>query len=172
MPGMSGDSFPEPHWGREGVMPIAKPVYAFASTTFGSWFIRRLVPLDRRVMNRTDGRYTLFGPTNLPQLLLTSTGRKSGRPRKTPLSYLRDGDRILVLGSNFGGENHPAWSSNLLAHPDAVVSISGEEVPVTAAQLQGAEREQALQKFFAYPMYAAYRRRTDRDLRVFALTRR
>ncbi|MGV0745662.1 nitroreductase/quinone reductase family protein [Mycolicibacterium sp. XJ870] len=169
---MANDPFPEPRWGREGISPVFKPVYAFASTPFGSWFIRRLVPLDRKVMNRTNGRYTLFGPTSLPQLLLTSTGRKSGQPRKTPLSYLRDGDRILVLGSNFGGKSHPSWSSNLVAYPEAAVSIAGEEIPVTATQLRDSEREQALVKFFEYPMYAAYRRRTDRDLRVFALTRR
>ena len=169
---MANEPFPDAHWGREGVSPLFKPAYAFASTTAGSWFIRRLVPLDHRLMKRTNGRYTLFGPTSLPQLLLTTVGRKSGQPRTNPLSYLRDGDRLLLLGSNFGQTTHPAWSSNLLAHPDATVSLSGQAIAVSTTPLSGDERERALDKFFAYPMYAAYRRRTDRNLRVFALTRR
>jgi deazaflavin-dependent oxidoreductase (nitroreductase family) len=166
------EPFPDPHWGREGVSPLFKPAYAVASTPAGSWFLRRLVPLDRQLMKRTDGRYTLFGPTSLPELLLTTTGCKSGQQRTTPLSYLRDGKRLLVLGSNFGQQQHPAWSANLIAESEAMVSIGGTEVPVTAELLTDAQREQALNKFFDYPMYRSYRRRTDRQLRVFALSRR
>jgi deazaflavin-dependent oxidoreductase (nitroreductase family) len=169
---MTDDQFPTPRWGREGVSSLFKPAYAIASTAAGSWFIRRLVPLDRRVMARTDGRFTLFGPTSLPALLLETTGCKSGQPRSTPLSYLRDSDRLLLLGSNFGQQAHPAWTANLLAHPEATVSIAGECIPVAATLLADAEREHALNRFFEYPMYRAYRRRTSRDLRVFALSPR
>jgi deazaflavin-dependent oxidoreductase (nitroreductase family) len=88
------------------------------------------------------------------------------------LSYLRDGDRLLVLGSNFGQQHHPAWSANLLADPEAVVAISGTEIPLTATLLTGPERDGALQGFLTYPMYTSYRTRTDRELRVFALARR
>jgi deazaflavin-dependent oxidoreductase (nitroreductase family) len=77
-----------------------------------------------------------------------------------------------VLGSNFGQAAHPAWTSNLLADPDATVSISGQAVAVSAALLCGDDRDRALDKFFEYPMYRAYRGRTDRELRLFALTRR
>jgi deazaflavin-dependent oxidoreductase (nitroreductase family) len=107
----------------------------------------------------------------MPELLLTTTGRKSGQRRTSALSYLRDGDRILVLGSNFGQQHHPAWSSNLLADRHAWVAIGGTEMPVTATLLDGPERERALDRFLAYPMYQAYRTRTDRELRLFALTR-
>jgi len=77
-----------------------------------------------------------------------------------------------VLGSNFGQQHHPDWSSNLLADPEAVVAINGTEIPVTATLLTGAERDGALQHFLAYPMYQSYRTRTDRELRVFTLARR
>jgi deazaflavin-dependent oxidoreductase (nitroreductase family) len=130
-----------------------------------------LVPLDRRVLKATNGKYTLFGPSSMPELLLTTTGRKSGQRRTSALSYLRDGDRILVLGSNFGQQHHPAWSSNLLADPHAWVAIGGTEMAVTATLLKGEQRERALERFLAYPMYQAYRTRTDRELRLFALTR-
>jgi deazaflavin-dependent oxidoreductase (nitroreductase family) len=169
---MPTDPFPQTHWGRDQLSPVFKPVMKFASTPAGSRFIMALVPLDRRVMAATNGKYTLFGPTSLPAMLLTTTGRKSGQPRSSALSFLRDGNRLLVLGSNFGGERHPSWSSNLLSDPEAVAAIGGEEVPVMATLLTGNDRESALQRFYEYPMYRAYRSRTDRELRLFALTRR
>lgn len=108
----------------------------------------------------------------MPELLLTTTGRKSGQPRLSALSYLRDGDSLLVLGSNFGQQHHPAWTLNLLANPEATVAINGTEIPVTAALVTGPERDAGLARFLAYPMYQAYRTRTDRELRLFALTPR
>lgn len=171
MAGMSAP-FPDGHWGKEDISPLFRPVYAFASTALGSRVIKAFVPLDRRVLKATKGKYTLFGPTSMPELLLTTTGRKSGQPRVSALSYLRDGDRLLILGSNFGQQHHPAWSMNLIADPNAVVAINGIEIPVTATLLSGAEGEPGLQRFLAYPMYQSYRTRTDRDLRLFALTRR
>ena len=166
------DAFPEPHWGSEQLSPRFGPAYRFASSPPGSRFIRLFVPLDRRILAATRGRYTLFGPTTLPTLLLTTTGRTSGLARQSPLNFLRDGDRLLVLGSNFGQQRHPGWSSNLLAHPEATVAIAGAEIPVTATLLSGDEREQALGLFLRYPMYRSYLDRTERDLRVFALSRR
>ncbi|BBZ76728.1 hypothetical protein MANY_20650 [Mycolicibacterium anyangense] len=164
--------FPDAHWGNEAIPPLFKPFLAVASSPIGSRFIRLLVPLDRRVLRATGGKYTLFGPTSLPELLLTTTGRKSGQPRLTALSYLRDGDRLLVLGSNFGQQHHPAWTANLLTDPLAVVAIAGVEIPVIATLLTGPERERGVQRFLAYPMYQSYRTRTDRELRLFALTAR
>ncbi len=163
--------FPDAHWGKEDLSPVFRPFYAVASSPVGSRFVRLLVPLDRRVLRATKGKYTLFGPTSLPELLLTTTGRKSGRQRTSALSYLSDGDRLLVLGSNFGQQHHPDWSSNLLAASEAAVAINGIEIPVSATLLTGTERDRALQRFLAYPMYKSYRTRTARELRVFALTR-
>ncbi|GAY15425.1 nitroreductase family deazaflavin-dependent oxidoreductase [Mycobacterium sp. shizuoka-1] len=165
-------TFPDGHWGNEDISPLFKPFLAVASSPLGSRFIRLLVPLDRRVLRATGGKYTLFGPTSLPELLLTTTGRKSGRQRLSALSYLRDGESLLVLGSNFGQQHHPAWSANLIADPHAVVAINGVEVPVTATLLTGSERDRGLARFLAYPMYQSYRTRTDRELRLFALTPR
>ena len=165
-------SFPDAHWGNEAISPLFKPILAVASSSLGSRLIRLLVPLDRRVLKATGGKYTLFGPTSLPELLLTTTGRKSGQPRMAALSYLRDGDRLLVLGSNFGQQHHPGWTANLMTEPEAIVAINGVEIPVTATLLSGAERDRGLGRFLAYPMYESYRTRTDRELRLFALTPR
>lgn len=170
-PHVPAPAFPEPHWGRETTSGRFAPAYAFAATRLGSRVIRLLVPLDRRLLRLTKGKYPLFGPTTLPTLLLTTTGRKSGQPRATALNYLPAGDRLLILGSNFGQKQHPAWTSNLLAHPEAIVAIGGTEVPVRATLLKGPDRDDGLSRFVAYPMYRAYLRRTDRDLRLFALAR-
>lgn len=165
-------SFPESHWGSETMSPAFGPAYAFASSRPGSRLLRTLAPLDRRILAATKGKYTLFGPTTLPTLLLTTTGRKSGQPRASALNFLRDGDRLLILGSNWGQQQHPGWSSNLIANPQATCAIGGTEIDVTAHPLSGTDREDALRKFFAYPMYRSYRKRTDRELRVFALSLR
>lgn len=147
-------------------------MFHFASSRLGSRVIRFLVPLDGRLLRATNGKYTLFGPISMPELLLTTIGRKSGQKRVSPLSYVRDGDRALILGSNFGQETHPAWSANLLAEPQASVTMGGIEIPVDATLLTGDDRQRGMDKFLAYPMYRSYLSRTDRELRLFALTPR
>ncbi|CRZ13496.1 nitroreductase family deazaflavin-dependent oxidoreductase [Mycolicibacterium neworleansense] len=169
---MSEATFPHGKWGRDDVSALFKPVFSFAASPLGSKVIRAIVPLDRRVVDRTKGRFSLFGPLSMPELLLTTTGRKSGQPRTSVLSYVHEGDRLLVMGSNFGQQQHPSWSTNLVAEPQASISMAGQDIPVTATLLTDGERDAALQRFLAYPMYRAYQTRTDRDLRVFALTRR
>jgi hypothetical protein len=75
---------------------------ALTCTQVGSWMIRKLAPVDRRVLQRSRGRYTVLGPLGAPVFLLTTTGRRSGQPRTTPLLCARDGDDLIVVGSNFG----------------------------------------------------------------------
>ena len=73
-------------------------------------------------------------------LLLTTTGRKSGTQHTTPVAYTPDGDRLLVYGSNNGGQSHPGWYFNLLAEPAVVVEVGDERYDATAAPLEGEER--------------------------------
>jgi deazaflavin-dependent oxidoreductase (nitroreductase family) len=129
------------------------------------------MPLDRKVLIRSNGRRTLLGPIGAPMVLLETTGRKSGQPRLSPLLFARDGDSILVVGSNFGQAHHPAWTGNLIAQPQAVAIVLGQRIPVTATLLEGDEAEAAYQKMVAITsVYASYRGRTDRQIRVFRLT--
>ena len=169
---MSEDAFPDVRWGRDRPW-VNKAATAFMSSRPGSWLFRKLVPLDRALLERSRGRYTMLGPIGVPLVLLNTVGRKSGERRTSPLTYMREDGRLLVVGSNFGSSRHPAWSSNLLANPEASVTIGGTEIPVVAIQLTGAERDRAFQKFVDYTRtYEEYTGRTDRDLRVFALARR
>jgi deazaflavin-dependent oxidoreductase (nitroreductase family) len=165
-------SFPDVRWGKEREW-LRGPVTAFSSSKPGSWLIRTLTPLDRRILLRSKGRRTLLGPIGAPTLLLTTTGRKSGLPRTTPLLYTRDGDALVVVGSNFGQAHHPAWTGNLLAQPDAAVLMGGDEIPVHAELLTGAAAEAGYARMVEVTQtYTEYRSRTDRDIRVFRLARR
>ena len=161
--------WPEVRWGSERSI-LRGPAVAFASTRPGSWLIRTLTPLDRRLLIRSRGRFTVLGPVGAPTLLLTTTGAKSGLPRTTPLLYAKDGDALVVVGSNFGQGHHPAWTGNLLKNPEAVVTMAGQDIPVVATQLQGedAERAYAAMEGLART-YTEYRSRTDRQIRVFRL---
>ncbi|MFD5542211.1 nitroreductase family deazaflavin-dependent oxidoreductase [Streptomyces sp. NPDC127079] len=128
--------------------------------------------LDRAVHRLSRGR-VLLSAQMLPGVILTSTGARSGQPRRTPLACMPDGDGWYLVGSNFGRTGHPAWTHNLLRHPEAEISWKGRDIPVTARLLTGPERATAWQALLAFwPPYAAYQARVDREIRVFRLTRR
>lgn len=161
---------PDTRWGSTD-SAVARLASRFAATRFGSWTVRSLMPLDRKLLVRSNGRRTVLGPIGAPMLLLETIGRKSGQPRLSPLLFARDGGSVVVVGSNFGQEHHPAWTGNLLAHPDAVVVAGGKRIPVTATLLEGDEAATAYQRMVEITaVYATYRGRTDREIRVFRLT--
>ncbi|MFD6450388.1 MULTISPECIES: nitroreductase/quinone reductase family protein [unclassified Nocardia] len=163
--------FPDRQWGSRA-NPLSRAANRFAATKPGSWLIRTITPLDRALLERTDAKYTVLGPIGAPVILLTTTGRKSGVARTQPLLYVHDGDTLYVVGSNFGQAHHPAWTGNLLADPTATVAIAGERIPVTATPVTDADKDAIFARFIDITgAYAAYRDRTTRDLRMFALRR-
>ncbi len=163
--------FPDVRWGSEDSR-LRRPAIAFAATRAGSWLLRTVTPLDRRLLLRTHGRFTVLGPVGAPTLLLQTTGASSGLPRVTPLIYVREGDRLIVVGSNFGRAEHPAWSGNLIRNPDAVVIMAGQHIPVRAELLRGPAAEDGYRRMSELAeAYTVYRGRTDRQIRVFALAR-
>lgn len=161
---------PDARWGNDNSI-LARGGRAFAATKAGSWTIRKLMPLDRKVMLKTEGRLTALGPIGAPTMLLETTGSKSGAKRLSPLLFARDGASIIVVGSNFGQDHHPAWTGNLMANPAAVVKAGGKTIPVTAQLLDGDEAEAAYKKMTEVAnVYSVYRGRTARSIRVFRLT--
>ncbi|MEU6660576.1 nitroreductase family deazaflavin-dependent oxidoreductase [Streptomyces sp. NPDC046821] len=130
--------------------------------------------MDRTVHKLTKGK-VLLSARMLPGVVLTARGAKSGLPRSTPLACMpeKEAGTWLLIGSNFGRPGHPAWTGNLLAHPDADINWKGEDVPVTARLLESTEREEAWAAALKFwPPYAAYQARIDREIRLFRLERR
>src|SRR4051812_4860460 len=110
-----------------------RPAVAWFSRTA---FFRRvgpsiMPPLERAWRVVARGRMPLSG-LGVPSLVLHTTGAKSGLPRDTELMYCPDGDLMLVTGSNFARDTHPAWTANLLAHPHAAVTVRRRRMDVTA----------------------------------------
>lgn len=132
-----------------------------------------IMPPLERVMRAVTGSSTPLSGLAVPSLLLHTTGAKSGQPRDTQLMYCPDGDDMLVTGSNFAREQHPAWTANLLAHPDAAVTIGRRRIAVRAARVPEAEREATWAKLERnWPGYRGYERTAGRELRIFRLTPR
>jgi deazaflavin-dependent oxidoreductase (nitroreductase family) len=105
-----------------------------------------------------------------PVLLLITTGRKSGRERTVPLLYLRDGENLVIVGSNGGAATHPDWWLNLRANPEAIVEVGDQKLRVRAKKADPEEKERLWPKLVAmYPSYEDYRRRTDREIPVVLL---
>ena len=140
------------------------------------WFRRvgpRFMPGFERLMRRlTGGRVTASGIL-MPALVLHTTGAKSGQPRSTELMCVPDGDTWLITGSNYARENHPAWTANLLAHPDAEIEYRGRRIPVRAGLVPEAEREEVWATIERqWPGYRKYEVASGRTLRIFRLRRR
>lgn len=105
-------------------------------------------------------------------LLLTTTGRKSGREYTTPIVYTRDGDRLLVYASKAGAPTHPDWYLNLVADPHVVVEVGAERYDGMAAPLDRDERDRAYAaQAERFPTFAEYQEKTERVIPVVALTR-
>lgn len=125
-----------------------------------------------RRYEETDGEvgYLWNGATIL---VLTTTGRKSGEPRKFALIYDSRGDDLVVVASKGGAPDHPGWYENLRAHPDASVQVRGERFAVRARTAEGAERDELWRLMNrSWPNYDTYATRTDREIPVVVLERR
>lgn len=130
--------------------------------------------MDRAVHRLTRGRVILSAQM-LPGVVLTARGAKSGLARTTPLACMPEEDTgtWVLIGSNFGRPGHPAWTGNLLAHPDAEISWKGRDIAVRARLLEGEERAAAWAAALKFwPPYATYQSRIEREIRLFRLERR
>lgn len=124
--------------------------------------------------NGDEGYYVDFraigGYELTPTLLLTTTGRKSGKAHTQPLIYGDIGDKWVIVASLGGAARHPAWYLNLCAHPEVAVQIKAQCLRARARTASGAERA-ALWKEMAviYPPYEQYRQMTTREIPVVVL---
>lgn len=119
-----------------------------------------------------DGRLSdlIYG---LPTCVLVTTGAKTGRRREFPLLYLRDDDDFCVLGTNFGQETHPSWTTNLLANPRAEFHVGSTRLWVRAELVEGEDWDRLFAGFVEMlPAYAQYLNHIDgaRVPRLFRLS--
>lgn len=132
-----------------------------------------ITPVDRALFHVSGGRLKLSAAM-VPSLVLFTVGAKSGLVREIPLMcFPRPDGSIVIAGSNFGLEQHPAWSVNLFATPDAEVHFRGELIAVRAHLLSPEDRE-AMWPILEeqWPHYRDYEKTAHRDIRVFRLERR
>ena len=107
---------------------------------------------------------------NNDMLLLSTTGRRTGKIHTVPLLYLRDGDDLVVIASWGGRESHPEWYLNLLADPEATAQVNGKRIPVTASTASRDQRSRLWPEVLeAYDGYRVYQSRTNREIPVVLL---
>jgi deazaflavin-dependent oxidoreductase (nitroreductase family) len=126
--------------------------------------------VHNQLYRRTGGRVGAKAG-RIPMLLLTTTGRKTGQPRTTPLGYLSDGDRMVVVASYGGDDRHPQWYLNLQANPEATVQAGARTQRVRAATATAEEKAELWPRAVALnPGYAGYQQKTTRDIPLVILT--
>ena len=107
-----------------------------------------------------------------PLLLLTTTGAKSGQLRTTPMMYIPDGNRLLVIASNAGAPAHPDWYRNLVAYPEVTVEVGNEIFEAIAIVTEGPERQRLWTRVVElYPFFADHQAKVTRQIPVIVLKR-
>lgn len=111
------------------------------------------------------------GPfTGVPMVIVHHTGARSGIIRHAPLAYLPDGEDIVIFASKGGDPANPAWYHNLIAHPDTVIELGSEIIPVHVREAVGSERDELFERQKkAMPPFAEYEARTSRVIPVLVL---
>lgn len=141
---------------------LRKLILKIASSKYGALILARILPpLDRWWYRLTGGKNTLTDLIlDLPTLMVTTIGAKSGLPRRTPLLYIQDVKEPTVfalIATNFGQEKYPAWYYNLKANPHAICTINGITQPYLAREIIGEEYnhywELATHTYFGYDLY-------------------
>ncbi len=132
---------------------------------------RRAFVTLNRVMNTVVSRVKPRRFRGADLLLLTTTGRKTGRQRTTPVLYLADGQRWIVVASNGGADWEPGWWLNLREGGTGVVEVSDVRATVRGTEVDGPEREQLWRRLNAEVFdYEGYQRQVGRRLAVVALS--
>ena len=147
-------------------------VSAITRTSAWRWAAPRVMPpIEGALATLTGGRVQISS-VFVPSLILTTRGAKSGLARDTVLMYTADGHgRAIVAGTNWAAPTHPAWTYNLLAHPEAEITVRGRRYTVRASVIEGDAHDRVWRHLESqWPEYRAYERDSGRMVRLFLLT--
>lgn len=146
-------------------------VSAITRTSLWRWAAPRVLPRVEQALGAVTGRSVQVSSLVVPSLILTTIGAKSGLPRDTVLMYTPDGHgRAIVAGTNWASPHHPAWTYNLLAHPEAEIQVRGRRYAVRASLIEGDARDRVWRHLESqWPEYRAYERDSGRTVRLFRL---
>jgi proline iminopeptidase len=135
-----------------------------ATQLYGQEHVRRY--------RETDGEVGHIWKEGSTVLLLTTTGRRTGKQTTTPLIYNLDGDRPVIVASKGGAPDDPGWFKNLVQHPEVGVQIEGDRFRARARAAEGEERERLWELMVqVWPHYDEYATKTDREIPVVVLER-
>jgi len=127
---------------------------------FGFMFKHLGTPTDRALIRISRGRLSMGG-SELPTMLLTTTGRKTGKERTVPLNYVRDGSNVIAVCENFGLDTASSWPYNLLADPRARLEIKGTAADYLARPATEEEVDRNMPKLIAmWPAHDTYAKRS------------
>jgi deazaflavin-dependent oxidoreductase (nitroreductase family) len=145
----------------------SKSAPRFLNSPFTDFFIKWMSRLNTFMYRRNGGEGLGGTFQNIPVALLTTTGRKSGQPRVSPLYFLRDGDRVVVAASKGGAAKNPMWYLNLKADPKVSVQIKKEVLELVARDATDDERAKYWPQLVKmYPSYEDYQSWTDRTIPI------
>jgi deazaflavin-dependent oxidoreductase (nitroreductase family) len=133
------------------------------------WLLALITAVHRALYRATGGRIgARAGRARM--LLLETVGRRTGQRRVTPLLYVEDAERFVVVASNAGDDRAPAWFLNLRKQPAAVIQVGAQRIAVAAREASTAESERLWPKLIAsYRHYRDYRTRTQRRIPIVVL---
>lgn len=137
------------------------------------WENKEIQDFNRSIIDEFRANNGVVGGpfTNIPLLLLTTIGRKTGLERVNPLAYLYEGERYIVIASFAGAPVSPPWYFNLLSNPNVVVEVGTERLMAKATVLKEPERTEMFSKMAALmPLFNDYQSNTTRIIPVIALT--
>ena len=134
-------------------------------TKYSDVFIKWMSKINTFMYRRGGGEGLGSKFQGIPVALLTTTGRKTGEPRVSPLYFHRDGDTVVMAASKGGSDRHPMWYLNLKANPKVQVQIKKEVLDLTARDATDSERAKYWPKLVEmYPTYEDYQSWTDREI--------
>lgn len=148
-------------------------VVKLVTNPVSTWLIRKIsAPLDPIIFRATNGKWSTMGPSGDTMVTITMKGRKTGKDRSVHLTSVEHEGELLLVASAMGQQKHPGWRYNLEANPEVEVQRKGERYQGVARVLTDEEKDAVWDKMRArVPMIHVYEKRTDRNIRVFSISR-